>query len=338
MSLPQIWSQIFNTAAQGSTALVYLGIGAAMGSYNQLTPANNQQFPCFLNKFGDNKVIVLFDPDLEKSLKIEQLFQEIGDPLILVNSEFKDEKIYFRELRTKSNSVTIFAINDIFNIYHNHYHHDEESERYNHQVDITISNVVNLIEICLGKPNKTKLIMQNYAGSSTVHFYNSLLSMFDKDDMLKNVIFDVTGQDPGCFWEITEEYPVLDDNGNFIQINYMQLSMMKGNPLFRQNLVKRIDNLVYPVTSNYVILTKDPSFEPVGMDRIMNMCTIYSVDFNDSSKNRDYLLPKFMELIQIMLADILSTTGSNLSIDYLIQLMNNRNEFINTMAKLKIEK
>ena len=335
MSQQHYWSHIFDAVAQGSTAAVYLGIGAAMDSYNQLTSMNNQQFPCFLNKIKGNKVIVLVDPVLEMPLKTEQLFQEMGDPLILVNSEFKDEKTCFRELRSKSNSVTIFAINDMFNIYHNHYNHDEESERYNHQVDITISIVVNLIEICLGKPNKTKLIMQNYAGSSTVHFYNSLLTMFDKNDMLKNVIFDVTGQDPGCFWEITEEYPVLDCNGNFIQINYMQLTTMKGKPLFKQNLVKRIDNLVYPITSNYVILSKDPSFEPVGMDRIMNMCTIYSVDFNDSSKNRDYLLPKFMELIQIMLADILSTTGSDLSIDYLIQLMINRNEFINTMAKLK---
>jgi hypothetical protein len=89
---------------------VYLGIGAAMDSCNQLTSMNNQQFPCFLNKIKGNKVVILIDPILETPLKTEQLFQEMGDPLILVNSEFKDEKTYFRELRTKSNSVTIFAI------------------------------------------------------------------------------------------------------------------------------------------------------------------------------------------------------------------------------------
>jgi len=44
--------------------------------------------------------------------------------------------------------VTIFGINDMFNFYHNNYHHDEESERYNRQVDDAIWNVVNLIEIC----------------------------------------------------------------------------------------------------------------------------------------------------------------------------------------------
>ena len=81
-----------------------------MDSCNQLTSMNNQQFPCFLNKTKGNKVVILIDPILEMPLKTEQLFQEMGDPLILVNSEFKDEKTYFRELRIKSNSVTIFAI------------------------------------------------------------------------------------------------------------------------------------------------------------------------------------------------------------------------------------
>ena len=72
---------------------MYLGIGAAMDSCNQLTSMNNQQFPCFLNKIKGNKVVILIDPILEMPLKTEQLFQEMGDPLILVNSEFKDEKL-----------------------------------------------------------------------------------------------------------------------------------------------------------------------------------------------------------------------------------------------------
>jgi hypothetical protein len=192
-----------------------------------------------------------------------------------------------------------------------------------------------LIEICLGKQRKTKLILQNYTGASTVHFYNSLLSIFDKEDLLRNVIFDVTGQDPGCFWEITDEYPILDGDGNFVQMNYMSLIMMKGTPNFRPNLVGRINCLVYPVTSNFVILSKDPSFELAEMNKIVNMCTIYSVEFNDFNKYREYLLSKLMELIRIMFIDILSTTGSDLSIDFLLELMFNRNEFINTMAKLK---
>ena len=46
----QNWSNIFDAVAQGSTAVVYLGIGSAMGSYNQVTSTNNQQSPCFLEK------------------------------------------------------------------------------------------------------------------------------------------------------------------------------------------------------------------------------------------------------------------------------------------------
>jgi hypothetical protein len=329
----QNWSDIYDAAAQGSTAVVYLGIGSAMGSYNELTSINNQQSPCFLEKIPGKKVIILIDPVLEMPLKTEEWYQNMGNPLVLVDSETKDDKIYFREYQ--NGSVTVFAINDMFNFSHNNYHHDEESERYNRQVDDNISKIVNLIEICFGKPRRTKLILQNYTGASTVHFYNSLLSIFDKDDLLKNVIFDVTGQDPGCFWEITDEYPILDGSGNFVQSNYMLLQMMKGTPNFRQNLVRRIDYLVYPVTSNFVILSKDPAFELAGMDRIMNMCIIYSVEFNDFNKYREYVLSKLMELIRIMLTDILNTTGSSLSIDFLLELMFNRNEFINTMAKLK---
>jgi hypothetical protein len=329
----QNWSDIFDAVAQGSTAVVYIGIGPAMGSYNELKSTNNQQFPCFLNKLPGNKVVILIDPALESPLKTEQLFHEIGDSLVLVNSETKGDIIYFRELQNES--VTIFGINDMFNFYHNHYNHDEESEEYNRKVDNAIWNVVNLIEICLGKPRRTKVILQNYTGAQTVRFYNSLLSMFDKDEMLKHVIFDVTGQDPGCFWEITNEFPILDQDGNFVQSNYMALQMMKHTPCFKPNLVRRIDYLVYPVTSNYVILSKDPSFELAGMDRIMDMCIIYSVEFNEYNKYRQYLLSKLMELIQIMLDDILNITGSDLSIDFLLELMFNRNEFINTMAKLK---
>lgn len=329
----QHWSNIFDAVAQGSTAVVYLGIGSAMGSYNQVTSTNNQQSPCFLEKIPGKKVIILIDPALESPLKTEEWYQNIGNPLIAVNSETKGDKIYFRKYQ--NDSVTVFAINEMFNFYHNHYRHDEESENYNNAVDEAIWNVVNLIEICLGKPNRTKVILQNYTGTPTIRFYNSLLSMFDKDEMLKHVIFDVTGQDPGCFWEITDEYPVLDHDGNFVQSNYMILQMMKQTPNFRQNLVRRIDYLVYPVTSNYVILSKDPSFELAGMDRIMDMCIIYSVEFNDYNKYREYLLSKLKELTQIMLTDILNTTGSSLSIDFLFELMFNRNEFINTMAKLK---
>jgi len=338
MSIQDAWNKISDIAAQGSTANLYLGIGAAMGSYNQVTPENNQQFPCFLDKFGRNKVIVLFDPDLEYPLKIEeQFFREKSDPLIMVNSMMKEQgKFYFRELRNRSNSVIVIAVNDSINFEHNTYFDDEESRHYNQRVDVTISNMINLIGICLGKQTKTKLIMQNYTGARTVNIYNSLLSIFDRDEMLANVIFDVTGRDPGCFWEITKEYPILDDSGDFYQTNYMPLIKIRKNPLFRQNLISRIDGLVYPLTSNYVILSKDPSFELAGMDRIMNLCMIYSIEFDDTNKNRDYLLAKFMELIQIMLHDIIRSLECDPSyIDHFIQIMFNRNEFINALAVLK---
>lgn len=341
MSIQNAWNKISDIAAQGPTALVYLGIGTAMGSYKQVTPKNNQQLPCFLNKFEGNKLIGLIDPDLEYPLKIEEHFyQEMNDPLIMVNSSMNEHgKFYFRELRNRSNTVVVIAINDSIHFEHNTYFDDEESRHYNQRVDVTISNIINLIGICLGKQTKTKLIMQNYTGAQTVNFYNSLLSIFDRDEMLANVIFDVTGRDPGCFWDITEEYPILDDSGDFYQPTFKSLMKIRNDPLFRQILIHRIDGLVYPLTSNYVIFSKDPSFELAGIDKIMNLFMIYSIEFNDTNKNRDYLLAKLLELIQTMLNDIVRSLECDPSyIDHFIQLMFNRNEFINSLAVLKFEK
>jgi len=159
---------------------------------------------------------------------------------------------------------------------------------------------------------------------------------------LSNVIFDVTQRDPGCFFEITPEYPSLDDFGNFVQENYIQLRQIRKYPLYNHVLKQRIDQLVYPLSSNFVKLTQDPSFELAGMDKISNLCTIYSVDFNDtiqnndSPTNRDYLLAKFMELIQIMLNDIIRSQDCDVSyVEHFIQLMSDRNAFINSMSVLK---
>ena len=111
----QHWSNIFDAVAQSSTAVVYLGIGSAMSSYNQVTSTNNQQSPCFLEKIPGKKVIILIDPALESPLKTEEWYQNIGNPLIAVNSETKGDKIYFRKYQ--NDSVTVFAINKMFNFY-----------------------------------------------------------------------------------------------------------------------------------------------------------------------------------------------------------------------------
>ncbi len=343
MNTQYIWDKISNTASNLTSNLIYFGIGSSMESYQEITTSNNQQYPCFLDKFEGNKVIVLFDTHLETPLKIEEYFEGKDDPLDMVDSTFGvNNTFFFREFRNHSGSVKVYAINDYFNFEHTNYLDGEEKKRYNDSVDITLTNMINLIGICLGKHTKTKIILQDYTGRPTINFYTSLLKMFDRDEMLSNIIFDVTQRDPGCFFEITPEYPTLDDFGNFIQESYVELTRIRKSPIFNQVLRKRIDQVVYPLTSNYVKLTQEPSFELAGMDKIASLCTIYSIEFNDTIKkndterNRDYLLAKFMELIQIMLKDIVRSQDCDVSyIDHFIQLMFNRNEFINAMSVLK---
>jgi hypothetical protein len=345
MSAQYIWDKITNTADSPLTKLVYLGIGSSMECYSEITTTNNQQYPCFLDKFEDNKVIVLFDTRLETPLKIEDYFERKKDQLDMIDSIVSENGTFiFREFQNNSGSVKVYAVNENFNFEYRRFGHLDENDMkvYNENVDITTSNLFNLIGTCLGKHTKTKLILQDYSGRPTVSFYVSLLKSFDKDEMLSNVIFDVTQRDPGCFFVITPEYPTLDASGNFVQENYIQLKQIRKYPLYNHVLKQRIDQLVYPLSSNYVKLSQDPAFELAGMDKISNLCTIYSVEFNDtiqnngSPKNRDYLLAKFMELIKIMLNDIIRSQDCDVSyIEHFIQLMSDRNAFINSMSVLK---
>ena len=343
MTTQYIWDIIANTVANPTSNLVYFGIGSTMKYYDQITPSNNQQCPCFLDKFEGNKVIVLFDPCLEAPLKIETYFEEKSDRLIMTNSSLDaNGTCFFREFRNSSGSVKVFAINDYFNFEHTNYYEGEKKKKYNDNVDITVSNMINLIGICLGKRDKTKLLLQDYSGRPVMRFYSSFLKSFDRDEMLSNIMFDVTQRDPGCYFEITPEYPTLTEHGDLIQESFMELVKIRGCPLYTHCVKKRIDQLIYPLTSNYVKLTQDPSFEPADMDKIYNLCTIYLIDFNETIgkdqvfAHRDYLLAKFMELIQIMLKDIVRSLDCDVQyIDHFIQLMFNRNEFISSLSVLK---
>lgn len=342
-NIQHIWDKISNTVANSTTKLVYFGIGSSMVSYKEITSSNNQQYPCFLDKFEGNKTVVLFDTRLETPLKIEEHFEKTGDCLDMVDSTLSvNGEFYFREFQNKSGSVKVFAINDYFNFEHTNYLDKVENKNHNDNVDITISNMFNLIGICLGKHIRTKFLLQDYTGRSTMNFYSSLLRSFDRDEMLSNIIFDVTQRDPGCSFDIKPEYPTLDEYNDLVQENYMQLMKIRKYSLFDHIIKQRIDQLVYPVTLNYINLTNETSFELAGIDKIVNLCMIYSIEFNNTIKkneafiHRDYLLAKFMELIKIMLTDIVRSQDCDSSyIDHFIQLLFNRNEFINSISVLK---
>ena len=71
-----IWHKILTTVAKASCKLVYFGIGSEMNDCHKITELNNSQYPCYLNKFEGNKVIILFDSQLETPLKIEKYFED----------------------------------------------------------------------------------------------------------------------------------------------------------------------------------------------------------------------------------------------------------------------
>ncbi len=339
MNYQRVWNIITDTVANPAIDLVYFGIGSAMEHYKQITLANNQQYPCFLDKFEGNKMIVLFDTHLEVPLKIEEFFEEKQNALEMVNLIMGDnDTFYFRHLRNNSGTVQVLAVNDLFDYEQLSYSFGskEKDKEYSDRVDCTVSNLINLISVCLGKRKKTKVLLQDYTGRSVTNFYTSLFNVFDREELISHVMFDVTQKDPGCFFEISTEYPVLDSDGNFLQETFMRLTKSKGLPLFNYVLKQRIDHLIYPLSSNYVKYTQEPDFELHQLYKIITMFKIYNVEFNDLRKDREYLLEKFKELIDLMLHDIVRSQECDISyVDHFARSLFERNQFISLISVFK---
>ena len=292
------WTNIFDKIAIPSVKIVYIAIGCCMENYTEITKTNNQQYPCFLNKFDRKKVIILIDPFLEKDLKIQE-------PLILVNNENKNIRFF------ENDNLFVFAINQSFN--------------YEFENDIAI--ICKIIEICFNKINKAKIILQDYTGRDTTMFYTSLFNIFNKKELLNNVLFDVTQNNGGCLIELFETMAPTDALDNFIQYKYLPLHEIHDYPQLDVLIKFRIDNLCYPLVYYY---TDMPEFNKFHIEQIKLLSIIYSIDHDDNN------LIFFKNIIFAIIQDIVQLRKLN-SMDhkYLLDNIHNRSIFNQTMSILK---
>lgn len=329
------WEPIFTEALQANTKLVYLGIGSAMGYHindinNRISDEQNQQYPPFLKKFEGKKMIILIDPYLEDYLAVEQYMNE---------HEFKFEKYAVDNVRVlRNDEIVVYAIKETFDYLINTRGTPQEIIESRRKVDWDFSNLINLIGICLEKRPKTKIILQDFTGRDTSSFYTGLFNIFDKVDLINNVMFDVTQKDGGCFIEMNELQASIDFEGNFIQEKYMELTRITDSPLFKSILKDRIQLVVYQLLYNYLGLKKNPAHELINIEKIYGLAHSYDIKIDEFNKNSDYLIQIHQQLMQKIIEDIVIARQIDSSaISNLIQIIDNRTTFINLMTVLNFD-
>jgi len=325
-----IWNEIYNTITDSSINLVCMFIGCSMEYYNELTEENNQQYPCFLNKFNGRKLIILIDPYLELNLKIEQYFIQKGNPLFLINKVYVEDKPIIRVF--KNNQVIVYALNESINYIKAPWFPDQE--------DPDIYKINTIINICVNKSDKTKLILQDFSGNDTTYFYGELLKTFNRNDILNNINMDVTQDEGGCFIKLNSDMVKLDRDGNFIQEKFINLSEIKNSENFNKIFKFRIDILLYPIAFYYSKLIESPDHELDirNLYKIYIIALIYNIDFDISLKNPSYIVSKLLCLIDIMLKDIIfSKDLEDDFYDYIINIIHHRQQLYETLKILKFE-
>lgn len=318
------WKGIF-TKISNNVEIVYLAIGSAMGDYSkeQITDDKNQQFPPFLKKFKGQKIIILIDPQLEEYLAIEYYMKEH-------NLQFEEHKE--NNIRILQNEeIIVFAIKDYFYFVECLRFPPEENQERKNKLDCDLSNLINLIDICLNNPN-TKIILQDFTGRDTTQLYTGLFNIFDKQKLLNRVLFDVTQKDGGCFIEMNESQAHVDSNGNFNQYKYSELTTIHDYILFKQNLENRIKHIIYPISHNFISLKKNPSHEIMYKDNFYILARIYNINIDESNINPDYLINKYAELIKIVIEDIvISCKCDSSAVHDLFNIIDQRTEFSNML-------
>ena len=323
-----VWDNIFNNINDQTINFVGLFVGCAMGYYNEITEENNQQYPCFLNNFIGKKLIILVDPHLEENLKIEEYFIKKRNPLVCTKKFFKDDKLSCRIF--VNNEVIIYALNESID-YIKYLWVDKEDQQDTYKI-------YNIIQICLER--KIKFILQDFSGNDTTYFYSNLLNKYNRDDILNYINMDVTQKDGGCIILLFQDLVKLNENGNFIQEKFMELSKIKNSKLFNTILNYRIDIFIYPIIFYYSQIKSNQELEidKIQLYKIKLFTNIYNIEYNEEIIEPIYIAEKLEILINIILKDII--IGRDLDKSFYNHIMSNihdRKTLYETMKILKFE-
>jgi hypothetical protein len=330
-------SIIIDKITEINPSCIYIAVGSA--HENGQTDDKNQQYPQFIDNLRAGKEIISiqFDPRMETPMTMVGLFDRLGNPLTLIHQVTNnDETPYFRIY--KNNVGYFFIINDKYFNEINEYMTDDDIL----QVDYQYAFLTTIIEYVLN--NSIKLIMQYYTGHDTTYEYIELLDIYGYS-ILKHICFDITHDKGGCYIDLPAKLD-MDENSNFIQYKFMQLTNIKNYSLekYKNLLTERINLLCYPIALDFINMQKSLEYKLLGKNAMLFLKHIYHINTEQS------LLSMYEELIFLMLSDIIMSLNEDQGL--IITLLNllqindsitesdiikNRSTFQNTMAKLKIK-
>jgi hypothetical protein len=164
------------------------------------------------------------------------------------------------------------------------------------------------------------------------------MNVFDSNDLLRYVNFDVTQQDSGCYINISSDMIKYDPDGNFIQEKFSVLSKCKNSDKLKDIVKIRIDILNYELLWSYNKSLETKSFNFVNQNKIKFLCNIYSFDTRFLDYNTDllYALDKIKELMICIIKDLVYALDYEQDmIKYLVDNIQNKNDFINMTCMMK---
>jgi hypothetical protein len=263
--------------------VIYFAVGCFMGHYNDITPSNNQQNPKFMQKFnGESKFYIFMDPMLENPLKLESQIN------LVINDNNSSNDIVKDYVVLKNTEYTVVAINKPFYFYNN------INVPNNHNQEHDLLFLYALVNYSVEQ--NIKLFVQNYTGEDISASYNEIASIFGKERVFKNVIFDVTQNDGGCFVDFNKHPVFYDDEDNFIHARFLSFVEMKkiNEDYYKTMLIKRLNILSWQITRYLRILKGE--LEPNHHDQsqiksILNdMSMIYSINHDITEENLTNLI------------------------------------------------
>jgi len=289
--------------------IIYIGISSALGwhSIEKITPNLNQQYPPFLNKF-DKKLIILIDQCLEEKLVLESKMD-----LTCVLKSNKDE-IKMRIFNTSTNDK-IIALNQ-------HFYFDNIIQR---------KFLFDLISYTL--ETNTKMIVNDYSGRDIHYNYVEILDKFPKEKILNSVLFDITQNDGGCYFDFND-FPIhYDDKNNFIQFRYKSLAELKKISMkkFKVECLKRISWINYELTRQLRVLQGEIAKEKHShlfenqVNKIVNFISIIYT----SVKKEDISEDNIKEALLQLLIDICNSLEVSSDLINFVQKNNYKQNIVN---------
>jgi len=275
--------------------VIYLGIGTSLKWHpiEIIDSNNNQQYPPFLNNY-DRKLVILIDQHLEDPLYLESKIEinKITNETNKISNEIDNNSDNKMRVYDSKDNLFVFAINQNFE-----FENSDDNFFINYLRDYTLAF-------------KKKFVIGDFSGRNIETYYINLLLRCNQEkqnDLLNNILYDVTQNDGGCQFDY-EKYPIVyDKKNNFVQYKYKSLVEIKElSPYFYKiNFLKRLGYLNYELTRMLRILSGEITEDPHAYFKISIQYTInyLSIIYN-SVKSFDNSKENIHEAIFQILLDI----------------------------------